>query len=107
MWEIWNKQTPINGVSAERCLQNFNHLVNEETIFIKYVNGRAVQVEGKNIIASIYGINPTLDNQTFIEEYEKAIVAQKESVDIGSAPYTYEETDIPIETEENNESEVE
>jgi hypothetical protein len=30
-----------------------------------------------------------------------------EAIDIEGAPYTYEETDIPIETEENNESEVE
>ena len=73
MWEIWDKQTPINGVSAERFLTNNKNLVNEETIFIKYVNGRAVQVEGKNILASVYGIDPTLDNEAFIEAYERAI----------------------------------
>lgn len=89
MWEIWNKQTPINGVSAERCLQNFNHLANEETIFIKYVNGRAVQVEGKNVLSSVYGIDTTLDNQAFIEEYERVIAVV--------------ETDIPIEEVENDE----
>ena len=77
MWELWDKQTPINGVSAERCLQNFKHLANEETIFIKYVNGRAVQVEGKGILASVYGIDPTLDNDAFIAEYEKAIAVEE------------------------------
>lgn len=63
MWEVWDKKTPIN----------FKHLQGEETIFIKYVNGRAVQVEGKNILASVYGIDPTLDNEAFIEAYERAI----------------------------------
>ncbi len=81
MWEIWDKQTPINGVSAERCLQNFKHLANEETIFIKYVNGRAVQVEGKNILASVYGLDPTLDNDAFIEAYERAIEPAEETTE--------------------------
>lgn len=78
MWEVWDKTTDINGVSAERCLShNFKHLANEETIFIKYVNGRAVQVEGKGILASVYGIDPTLDNDAFIAEYEKAIAVEE------------------------------
>lgn len=73
MWEIWDKQTPINGMSAERYLERHTDQAKEETIFIKYVNGRAVQVEGKGILASVYGIDPTLDNDAFIAEYEKAI----------------------------------
>jgi hypothetical protein len=81
MWEIWDKQTDINGMSAERFLANNKHLANEETIFIKYVNGRATQVEGKNVLASVYGIDPTLDNQAFIEEYERVITAVEEVVE--------------------------
>ena len=73
MWEIWDKTTPINGMSAERYLERHQDQANEETIFIKYVNGRAVQVEGKNILASVYGLDPTLDNEAFIEAYERAI----------------------------------
>ena len=63
MWEIWDNNTPIP----------FVHLKGEETIFIKYVNGRAVQFESKAILAKHYGIDPTLDNEAFIEEYERAI----------------------------------
>lgn len=63
MWEVWDKKTPIN----------FEHLKGEETIFIKYVDGMVVQVEGKGILASVYGIDPTLDNEAFIEAYERAI----------------------------------
>lgn len=77
MWELWNKKTPINGVYAERCLHNFKHLANEETIFIKYVNGRAVQVEGKGILASVYGIDYRLSDEKFIAEYEKAIAVEE------------------------------
>ena len=73
MWEIWDKTTPINGKSAERVMERHNHLATEETILIKYVNGRAVQVEGKNILASVYGLDPTLSNEAFIEAYERAI----------------------------------
>ena len=77
MWEIWDKKTPINGMSAERYLERNPDQANEETIFIKYVNGRAVQVEGKGILASVYGIDPTLDNDAFIAEYEKAIAVEE------------------------------
>lgn len=77
MWEIWNKKDPINGGTAEGFLKNNKHLANEETIFIKYVNGRAVQVEGKNILASVYGIDPTLDNEAFIQAYEQAIAVEE------------------------------
>ena len=73
MWEIWNKQTPINGMSAERYLARNPDQAKEDTILIKYVNGRAVQVEGKGILASVYNLDPTLDNEAFIEAYEKAL----------------------------------
>lgn len=73
MWSVWDKQTDINGFSAEDFLARNKHLQNEETIFIKSVNGRATQVEGKNILASVYGINSNLPNYEFIEEYEYII----------------------------------
>jgi hypothetical protein len=77
MWEIWNKKDPINGGTAEGFLKNNKHLANEETIFIKYVNGRAVQVEGKGILASVYGIDYRLSDEKFIAEYEKAIAVEE------------------------------
>lgn len=73
MWSVWDKQTDINGFSADAFLARNKHLQNEETIFIKTVNGRVTQVEGKGILASVYGIDPTLPNKIFIDEYEYII----------------------------------
>jgi hypothetical protein len=73
MWSVWDKQTDINGFSAEDFLARNKHLQNEETIFVKSVNGRATQVEGKSILASVYSIDPTLENNAFIAEYERII----------------------------------
>ena len=80
MWSVWDKKTEINGYSVERVLKNFNHLANEETIFIKTVNGRVTQVEGKGILASVYGIDPNLPNDEFIAEYERIINTPAEEV---------------------------
>jgi hypothetical protein len=73
MWTIWNKKTEINGFSAEAFLARNKHLQNEETIFLKSVNGRVTQVEGKGILASVYGIDINLPDMEFIAEYERVI----------------------------------
>lgn len=73
MWTIWDKQSEINGYSAEHILGTFDHLANEETIYLKTVNGRVTQVEGKGVLASVYGIDYNLPDEEFIAEYEKAI----------------------------------
>jgi hypothetical protein len=78
MWSVWDKQTDINGFSAEWFLNRHKFLQNEETIFIKMVNGRVTQVEGKNILASVYGIDPNLPNDEFIAEYERVIAEPTE-----------------------------
>ena len=70
MWTIWDKQTEINGVSAERFLGRHPFLQSEETIFIQTVDGRVTYVEGKSIIADNYGIDPTLPDEEFIARYE-------------------------------------
>ena len=73
MWSIWDKTSEINGFSAEWFLSRNKHLANEETIFLKTVNGRVTQVEGKGVLASNYGIDPTLANNEFIAEYERIL----------------------------------
>lgn len=73
MWSVWNKTTSINGFSASDFLARNKHLQNESTIYIKTVNGRVTQVEGKNILASVYGIDATLNDEEFIAEYERVI----------------------------------
>ena len=73
MWTIWDKQSDINGFSVERFIEKHKHLANEEKIYIKTVNDRVTQVEGKNILASVYGIDATLNDEEFIAEYERVI----------------------------------
>ena len=70
MWTIWNKQTEINGVSAERFLGRHPFLQSEGTIFIQTVDGRVTYVAGKSILADNYGIDPTLPDDEFIARYE-------------------------------------
>lgn len=71
MFEVWDKKSEINGFSATETLKRNQHLKNEETIFIKKENGRITQIEGKNILAKVYGIDVALDNADFIAEYER------------------------------------
>lgn len=73
MWTIWNKTDEINGFSAEAFLARNKHLQNEEIIFLKSINGRITQVEGKMILAVIYGIDSTLPDDEFIAEYERIL----------------------------------
>lgn len=80
MWSIWDKKSDINGFSAEAFLARHRHLQNEETIFIKTVGGSVTQVEGKGVLASVYGIDPALPDEEFIAEYER-ILAEPEPVE--------------------------
>lgn len=71
MWTVWDKQSKINGCSAEYIFNTFKHLRAEETIFIQIVDGEVNQVEGKSILANNYGIDPALPDEEFIAEYER------------------------------------
>ena len=73
MWSVWDKKSDINGISAERHFERHKSHRNEATIFIKTVNGVVTRVEGKSILASVYGIDPALTNDEFIAEYERII----------------------------------
>jgi hypothetical protein len=73
MWTVWNKTDEINGFSADFILDRNKHLANEDVIYIKTVNGRVTQIEGKMILASVYGINADLLNDEFIAEYERIL----------------------------------
>lgn len=80
MWSVWDKISPINGFSAQDFLEKNKHLQNDETIFIKTVNGRTTQVESKAILASAYDVDENLDNDAFIAEYERIINMPTEEV---------------------------
>ena len=74
MWSIWDKTSPINGFSAEYFLSRNEQLKNEETIYIRTTpSGRVTEVEGKSILAHVYGIDYNLTNDEFIAEYERIL----------------------------------
>ena len=87
MWSIWDKTSDINGFSAEGFFARNKHLQGEETIYIKTVDGRVTQVEGKSVLASVYGIDPALPDEEFLAEYERVISAPAEDTDTA----TYDE----------------
>lgn len=89
MWSIWDKTSDINGYSAEWFLNRHKHLTNEETIYIKTVDGRVTQIEGKGVLASVYGIDPTLPDDEFIAEYER--VTSEPAEPEGDESATYDE----------------
>ena len=70
MWSIWDKKSDINGKTADHVFTTFSHLKGEETIYIKTVNGKVTNVEGKSILANNYNIDPTLPDDEFIARYE-------------------------------------
>jgi len=73
MWTVWNKTSKINGMSAKEFFNRNKHLQNQSTIYLKYVDNKVVEVEGKEILANVYNIDISLDDETFIEEYERII----------------------------------
>lgn len=81
MWTVWDKQSDINGFSADWFLNRHEYLKSEETIFIKTVDGRITTVVGKNTIATIYGIDVNLPNDAFIAEFERIISEPTEAVE--------------------------
>lgn len=89
MWSIWDKQSDINGFSAEFIFSRNKHLTNEETVYIKTVNGRVTQIEGKGILASHYNIDPTLPDEEFLAEYER--VTSEPAEPEGDESATYDE----------------
>jgi hypothetical protein len=78
MWTVWNKKDDINGMSAEMFLDRHKNLRNEETVFLKWVNGRVIWVMGKNTLAHVYGITADLPNDEFIAEYERILAEPAE-----------------------------
>lgn len=77
MWTVWDKTSDINGYSAEYVLSRNKHLINEETIFIKTIDGRVSMIEGKTILAKVYNIDSSLNDEEFIAEYELIVNPSK------------------------------
>jgi hypothetical protein len=73
MWSIWNKTSEINGFSAEYFLGRNKHLQNEDVIYIKTVNDRVTEVQGKRTLSTVYGIDYNLSDDDFIAAYVETI----------------------------------
>ena len=78
MRSVWDKKSAINGQSAERYLERNKFLQEEETIYINTVDDRVTNVEGKSILAKVYGIDPALPDDEFIAEYERILATPPE-----------------------------
>jgi hypothetical protein len=87
MWSIWDKTSAINGYPAVYYFEIYPHLVGEKTIFIRTTNGRVTNIEGKSILANLYGIDPTLPDDEFIAEYERMTAEPDEPAEGESATY--------------------
>lgn len=85
MWSIWDKKSDINGCTAEAFLARHKYLQSEETIYLKTVDGRVTQVEGKSILADNYGIDPNLPDEELIAEYERILAEPEEGVIINES----------------------
>lgn len=79
MWSIWDKTSDINGCSAEEFLGRHKFLKDEKIIYLKTVNGRIVEVAGKGVLATVYGIDPSLPDDEFIAEYERVLTEPADS----------------------------
>lgn len=97
MWEVWDKKSDINGFSAEWYLNRHKRLIAEDTVFIKVVNGKVGRVEGKNILAEAYGIDPALTNDEFIAAYEAKLIELEELARLAELNAVEEEPPTPEE----------
>ena len=82
MWEIWDKISNINGVSTKDFMNHHNHLDMDDTIYIKIVDNRVVQVESKRILSNIHGIDIALSDDDFISAYVEKLSMPQEPMEI-------------------------
>lgn len=79
-YELWDKNSKINGVAASHFLneQPFKNY-NGDIILIYAENGKVSNVECKDILAEIYNIDATLPLDDFMDAYFEAITPKEES----------------------------
>ncbi len=71
-YKIWNKQDSINGVPASHFLSQEPFKSTQGDIILIYTDdGKVSNVECKNVLAKIYGIDAALDIDSFMAEYFK------------------------------------
>ena len=69
-YKVWNRVEEINGVSAEHFLNSEPFKSCKHDIILIYnESGRVTQVECKDILAQVYGIDKNLYIDAFMSKY--------------------------------------
>ena len=70
-YSLWNRKDTINGKEANYFLEQRPCKDYEGDIILIYADsGKGSQVECKDILASVYGIDKTLSLDEFMTQYE-------------------------------------
>lgn len=70
-YSLWNRIDTINGIEASYFLEQKPFKDYEGDIILIYAdNGKVSQIECKDILASVYGIDKTLSLDEFMTQYE-------------------------------------
>ena len=70
-YSLWNRKDTINGKEASYFLEQRPFKDYESDIILIYDDsGKVSQVECKDILASVYGIDKTLSLDEFMAQYE-------------------------------------
>lgn len=69
-YSLWNRQDKINGVEPSHFLNNEPFKNYSGDIILIYAdNGKVSNVECKDILANVYGLDPTLEIDAFMTAY--------------------------------------
>ena len=81
-YKVWDKTSSINGLEPQHFLSKHPFKDYEGDIILIYVeNNKVSQVECKDILASLYGIDKTLSLDEFMTQY-LAKLTQIETIEI-------------------------
>ena len=82
-YSLWNKKDTINGKEASYFLEQKPFKDYEGDIILIYgKDGKVSQVECKDILASVYGIDKTLSLDEFMTQYETILNTPIETSEI-------------------------
>ena len=82
-YSLWNKKDTINGKEASYFLEQKPFKDYEGDIILIYcVDNKISQVECKDILASVYGIDKTLSLDEFMTQYETILNTPIETSEI-------------------------
>lgn len=74
-YEIWDRRSPINGIGASYYLRKlpFSDYKGDIILIYNQEGNKVTNVECKDILADVYGINKKLSLEEFMENFFAAI----------------------------------